>query len=47
MVRPKFEVIEGIVENLSIFDADVNYSVSSAQHEKIAGIVSVAQEVTG
>ena len=47
MNKPKYEVVEGVIENLNVYDADVNYLNDSETNSRVAGIVSVLQAATG
>lgn len=47
MNKPKCEVVEGVIENLNVYDADVNYLNDSETNSRVAGIVSVLQAATG
>ena len=43
----KLDVIEGVVENLVVVDADVNYLANVEKNSQIAGLVSVLQAAAG
>lgn len=47
MSEIKLEVIEGVVENLLVFDTDVNYLSNAERNSKTAGIASVLQAAVG
>jgi len=42
-----YEVVEGVIENLHVYDADVNYLASAETNSRVAGIVSVLQAAAG
>lgn len=43
----KLDVIEGVVENLVVFDSDVNYLANAEKNSRTAGLVSVLQAAAG
>lgn len=43
----KLDVIEGVVENLVVVDADVNYLANAEKNSQTAGLVSVLQAAAG
>ena len=47
MLNSYYEIVEGVVENLIVFDDDVNYLANADQIAQTAGIVSVLQAVVG
>ena len=47
MDETTYEVIEGVIENLNVYDADVNYLANSEANSRAAGIFSVLQAATG
>jgi hypothetical protein len=47
MLHSHYEIVEGVVDNLVVFDDDVNYLANADQHSRTAGIVSVLQAAVG
>jgi hypothetical protein len=47
MLNNHYEIVEGVVDNLVVFDDDVNYLANADQHSRTAGIVSVLQAAVG
>ena len=43
----KLDVMEGVVENLVVVDADVNYLANAEKNSQTAGLVSVLQAAAG
>jgi len=47
MKMSSYEIIEGVVEDLNIFDADVNYLANAERNSRTASIVSTLQAAVG
>jgi len=47
MSKASYEVIEGVVQNLTVFDANVNYLSDAEKNAEIAGMVAILQAATG
>ena len=47
MLNSQYEILEGVVESLFVYDADVNYLANADRNSQTAGIVSVLQAAVG